>query len=116
MTTDRQDLATQRMPTVMTLVQTCIAIPSQWEGELDDGRSLYVRYRHGLLRVGVGEGLGQAIENSASQSALHCERLGDEYDGAMSFKELRGHLRGVLDFHDELVVGLDPDWGSALAL
>ena len=34
----------------------------------------------------------------------------------MSFKELRGHLRGVLEFPDELVVELDPDWGSALAL
>ena len=34
----------------------------------------------------------------------------------MTYKELRGHLRGVLAFPDELVVELDPDCGAALAL
>ena len=53
-----------KVPVVVRLTQTCLAVPSQWEGELDDGHSLYVRYRHGLLRVGVGEGLSEAIENT----------------------------------------------------
>ena len=106
----------RKVPVVVTLTQTCLAVPSQWEGELDDGHSLYVRYRHGLLRVGVGEGLSEAIENSVPETALHCERLGDDLDGVMTYKELRGHLRGVLAFSDELVVELDPDCGAALAL
>jgi hypothetical protein len=83
---------------------------------LNDGRSLYIRYRHGLLRVGAGEGLSEAVKNSAPECALHCERLGDDLDGMMTYRELRGHLRGVLAFPDELVVELDPDWGTALAL
>lgn len=106
----------EKVPSVVALEQTCLAVPSQWEGELDDGRSLYVRYRHGLLRVGVGEGLSEAIKNTVPETALHCERLGDDLDGVMTYKELRGHLRGVLAFPDELVVELDPDWGTALAL
>ena len=84
----------------------------QWEGELDDGRSLYVRYRHGLLRVGAGEGLSEAIKNSAPETALHCERLGDRFDGVMNYEELRERLRGVLEFADGLVVEEDPEWSS----
>lgn len=106
----------RKTPSIVALMQTCLLMPSQWEGELDDGRSLYVRYRHGLLRVGVGEGAKDASRNSASESALCCKQIEDADEDMMSFKELRGHLRGVLEFPDELVVELDPDWGTALAL
>lgn len=105
-----------KVPSVVALEQTCLLMPSQWEGELDDGRSLYVRYRHGLLRVGVGEAAKDASRNSATESALCCKQIEDADEDMMSFKELRGHLRGVLEFPDELVVELDPDWGTALAL
>lgn len=31
-----------------TIIRTCCACPSQWEGKLDDGeRMFYARYRHG---------------------------------------------------------------------
>ena len=106
----------RKTPSIVALTQTCLVMPSQWEGELDDGRSLYVRYRHGLLRVGAGEGAKDASRNSATESALCCKQIEDADEDMMSFKELRGHLRGVLEFPDELVVELDPDWGSALAL
>lgn len=109
-------LRREKVPSVVALEQTCLLMPSQWEGELDDGRSLYVRYRHGLLRVGVGEGAKDASRNSATESALCCKQIEDADEDMMSFKELRGHLRGVLEFPDELVVELDPDWGTALAL
>lgn len=33
------------------LTQTCGACPSQWEGELEDGRMLYIRYRWGYLSI-----------------------------------------------------------------
>ena len=33
-----------------------MAVPSQWEGETDDGREVYVRYRHGRLWVDVKMG------------------------------------------------------------
>jgi hypothetical protein len=106
----------RKTPSIVALTQTCLVMPSQWEGELDDGRSLYIRYRHGRLRVGVGEGAKDAWRNSGAESALCCKQIENADEDMMSFKELRGHLRGVLEFPDELVVELDPDWGSALAL
>ncbi len=109
-------LRERKAPSIVALTQTCLLMPSQWEGELDDGRSLYVRYRHGLLSVGVGEGAKDAWRNSAPESALCCKQIEDADEDMMSFKELRGHLHGVLEFPDELVVELDPDWGTALAL
>lgn len=35
------------------LVQTCFGCPSAWEGETEDGKELYVRFRHGYWRVDV---------------------------------------------------------------
>ena len=109
-------LQERKAPVVVALTQTCLVMPSQWEGALEDGRWLYVRYRHALLRVGVGGGARDAWLNSAPESALCCKRIEDADEDMMSFKELREHLRGVLEFPAELVVELDPDWGSALAL
>lgn len=39
---------------LVTLVQTCTACPSQWEGCLEDGRYIYARYRWGHLSVRAG--------------------------------------------------------------
>ena len=39
---------------LVELTQTCSAAPSQWEGRLNDGRVVYIRYRHGKLTVRIG--------------------------------------------------------------
>lgn len=39
---------------VVELRQTCLACPEQWEGHLEDGQVVYVRYRHGHLTAGFG--------------------------------------------------------------
>ena len=39
---------------IVELTQTCSAAPSQWDARLDDGRVVYIRYRHGALSVCVG--------------------------------------------------------------
>jgi hypothetical protein len=92
------------VPTVVALERTSTAAPAQWEGSLDDGRSLYVRYRHGLLRVGVGDGIEAAHTNSFPKTALHCAHIGPELDGYMDFAQLRAELYGLLEFPAELVV------------
>jgi hypothetical protein len=38
---------------VKSLTKTCHACPSQWEGKLDDGRDLYIRFRWGWLTLSV---------------------------------------------------------------
>ena len=102
-------------PVVVALEQTCTGLPSQWEGTLEDGRSLYARYRGGLLRVGVGEG-ARAAANSFPETALYCEQSATARRDMMGFEELRAHLYGLLDFPEGLVVEGQSDWGSALAL
>ena len=54
---------------IAKIVQTCIACPSQWEGEFEDGSKLYIRYRHGTLRVEKGDKL------------LFSATFGDSLDG-----------------------------------
>jgi hypothetical protein len=99
---------------VTELMRTTIACPTQWEGRLEDGRSLYVRYRHRTLRVGVGDQAKDAVRNSGPESALLCvETPGEGDDDMMSFEGLRRALRGVLEFPEGLVVEQHPDWGKA---
>jgi hypothetical protein len=46
---------------VTELSMTCDACPVQFEGRVDDGRYVYIRSRHGGLRVGVGPTLKAAV-------------------------------------------------------
>lgn len=62
--------------TIKSITQTCDACPSQWEGELDDGRFFYVRYRWGNLQLGIGKDDSEAVRVSETIAAL-----GDSLDG-----------------------------------
>jgi hypothetical protein len=89
---------------VVALKKTCVACPSQWEGTLEDGRAVYAHYRHGELSVGIGDDVGEAIDNGMSDHALYVDDVGDWLDGYMDFEELKAHLRGLLEFPTNLVV------------
>jgi hypothetical protein len=92
------------VPTVLTLRKTCIACPSQWEGALDDGHTVYARFRHGRLSVGIGETVEGAVDNAMSDQALYQGEIGDGLDGFMDFEELKAHLRGLIEFPLDLNV------------
>jgi len=62
-----------------SLIQTCRAAPSQWEGQLEDGRVVYIRYRWGSLQVGIGEDLDEAIS-----TRKHIWDGPNDFDGVMS--------------------------------
>ena len=79
---------------VVALKKTCVACPSQWEETLEDGRAVYAHYRHGELSVGIGDDVGEAIDNGMSDHALYVDDVGDWLDGYMDFEELKAHLRG----------------------
>lgn len=70
--------------TVVALRLTCGACPTQWEGRTDDGRHVYVRYRWGTLRVGVGASIEEAVADHATFSRT----LGDGLDGRLSYPAL----------------------------
>lgn len=99
-------------PLVVAMKQTCSACPSQWEGELEDGRMLYVRYRWGELSAGVGEDIKAAVKNGRSEETLFFEHVGDGFDGSMTFEELKGHLQGLLEFPEDLEVEGERDWSA----
>jgi hypothetical protein len=92
------------MTKVLTLKKTCLACPSQWEGDLEDGRAVYARFRHGHLSVGIGGTVKQAVGNAMSDQALYEGNIGDGLDGFMDFDELKGHLHGLLEFPADLMV------------
>ena len=64
------------MYNIVQLERTCIACPSQWEGELDTGQSVYIRFRHGQLTID--------IDDTCVLSIVCSDRL----DGSMSNEAL----------------------------
>ena len=89
---------------MLTLTKTCLACPSQWEGALDDGRAIYVRFRYGHLGVGIGDTLEEALGIAMSGQALYDAEVSDGLDGFMDLEELKGHLLGLLEFPADLTV------------
>jgi hypothetical protein len=96
------------LPQVVALKKTCTACPSQWEGALEDGRVIYVRYRWGELSVGIGNDIDEAVQNGWTDGALYGDYIGDGFDGYLDFEELRVHLHGLLEFPADLVVENEP--------
>lgn len=90
------------MPKLVSLKNTCIACPSQWEGTLEDGRAIYARYRHGELSVGIGKDINEAVRNGMSDQALYTDDIGNGLDGFMDFQELKAQLHGLLEFPTDL--------------
>ena len=93
-------IAEQETVRMKRFIRTCIACPSQWEGELDDGRWLYVRYRGGRFSVSWMTSEGVIGER------FHETDFGDRLDGWLSDEEMLTHLpswigtRGVEFRHD----------------
>lgn len=75
---------------VTHLAQTCAGCPSQWEGSLDNGHAIYIRYRWGLLQIGAGHTLDDAVLSTISPRDGECVemRIGGEYDGYLDLGEL----------------------------
>lgn len=44
-----------RILVVNKLTRTCYACPSQWEGTLVNGQTIYIRYRHGHFSINVDD-------------------------------------------------------------
>lgn len=86
---------------VVEVQQTCGGCPSQWEGQTDDGRAVYARYRYGKLWVGLSEPGGTVddavVATIEKRSTVH-KIIGDEYDGWMEYDELQEHTAGVIEW------------------
>ncbi|QUL77860.1 hypothetical protein [Brevibacterium sp. SMBL_HHYL_HB1] len=58
-------MAEQLSGTTLTNLRcTSIAAPSQWEGDLEDARFVYIRYRHGRGAVRTGDSAQEAQQGT----------------------------------------------------
>ena len=76
------------MTTVRVLEMTCDAFPAQWEGRTDDGRCVYVRYRSGWLRIGLGDTHAAAIDAAMRHANPDAWQLGGPFDGVLDYTDL----------------------------
>lgn len=74
-----------------TIDKTCPACPAQFEGQLDDGRYFYGRYRWGCLTISLGDKPDSAVGGKV----IYSKRLGDDYHGEMSLMRFKRILTGI---------------------
>ncbi len=74
------------MITVTKVTKTCGACPAQWEGQTDDGRFVYARYRWGFLTIGIGDSPDSAVAHEGG-TVFEWENP-DHWDGYMEREEL----------------------------
>ena len=80
---------------VSNIAQKCTGHPTQWEGSMDDGQHIYVRYRWGCLSIGTGKTIEEAVRNSNN---LFEKQLGDKRDGKLEYAQLREATKGLVDW------------------
>jgi len=81
---------------VKNIKQTCVACPSQWEGNLIDGRMFYARYRWGALSIELSKEPTNDVYKAMGKDGnlIYSEQLGGRYDGSMEQAELIKIMEG----------------------
>lgn len=82
---------------IKKLERTCFACPSQWEGELEDGRMIYIRYRYGCLYVKISENYTNDISDAVRNKIIYQKYIGGDYDGVMDNEEMLSILKDVIE-------------------
>lgn len=72
---------------VKTIINTCIACPSQWEGTTEDNRSVYIRYRWGHL---------SACFRPSGEEIFDLD-YGDSLDGFMDYPIMKELVSEVIE-------------------
>jgi len=91
---------------VYELRRTCSAAPSQWEGEVGEHGSIYIRYRHGTLRAHVSLTSADALGDGEIifEDDVGIE-IGDRLGGHLETAEMQKFLAHLCCFQgpcDEL--------------
>ena len=82
---------------VVKLIQTCYACPSQWEGTLDDGRMIYIRFRWGNLTISVSPTPTTDVYDAVGGEVIYSKRTSDGLDGVMDYEEFKSLTKGLLN-------------------
>jgi hypothetical protein len=86
---------------IRSLTRTCRACPAQWDGETDDGRKVYVRFRWGRLSIRIG-----LVGDHSEFAAVRGEEIftidtGGGFNGRLDFSELKAMAGKTLEFPDK---------------
>lgn len=85
---------------IIELIKTCYACPSQWEAKLDDGSSVYIRFRFGRFTAR----LGKTPEDAVGGALVIELNQGHSLDGVMTDSEMMSILvEQGWEIGDELV-------------
>ena len=78
--------------------QTCFACPSQWEGTLEDGRMIYIRFRWGYLSVSISDNPTDDVMDAVGDKEIYGEQLSDGLDGVLGEAELIEKTKHILTY------------------
>lgn len=89
---------TPQLPPKLNLDFACLSgggvAPSQFYGETQNGRDVYVRYRGGVLRVDMAN---SALDDVRDGSTILEARIGPAFDGAISLTQFCSHFGVTVD-------------------
>jgi len=88
---------------IKKLERTCFACPSQWEGELEDGRMIYIRYRWGCLEVSISKNTIKDVSDAVEGRPIYQKYIGGDYDGVMDNEEMLSILKDVIECDIEII-------------
>jgi len=97
----------QEKTIVKNLNQTCFATPSQWEGSVGTRGSIFIRYRHGVLRVDLSKTNRKAWENGVT---ILKKEIGDRFNGYMETSDMKRELSAICRFQGR--TKMHEDWYS----
>ena len=73
---------------VVSITQTCSACPSQWEGKLEDGRMIYIRYQYGGLTIRVSVLPTDDVGEAVMGDYIFKKQIGEELDGFIGLNSI----------------------------
>lgn len=83
-------------------------MPAQWEGKLEDGRMIYIRYRHGYLSIRVSPAPSDDIMDAVGAKEIYGELIGNGADGDMEECELISITKHILQYPSFI----EDQWGA----
>ena len=76
--------------------RTCYACPSQWEACLDNGKIVYIRYRHDCLSIEISTNIAKNFEDAKDWALLYDDCLGPKAPWRMDNKTMLQYLEKAL--------------------
>lgn len=81
---------------VKTLFQTTKACPTQWEGILEDGRAIHIKYKWGQITVRTAP----TPEGINDVAPLISKQYGKAWDSCIDFDTLKAKTDDILDLSE----------------